>query len=273
MKPFDLADLPPDVIESLTEHVLELSIRSDGFLSPLLAVGAPSHAEPHRDWFMVAQDLNRLSLTIWLNTEGRGEWLGPDALVARLIARSNDTFAGAVILAERGLTIESQNLSRVIYECAFWLGYFIKDKTAAAETLLDDDQFSRVKLGFDPIQGRTGKGKRAPMPQPLSQLADMGDDYTFYSALCGIAGHASVSSLGHYGAHIEPTSFGLSFGPDIDGMPRALWFAIRAQMTALRQFSKAAGRDVAEDEKAISEIEQRWFALSQTMGEQGTKAV
>ena len=267
MKPFDLADLPPDVIQSLTDHVLDQSIRTDGFLSPLLAVGAPSHAEPHRAWFKVAQDLNRLSLAIWLNTEGRGDWLGPDALVARLIARSNDTFAGAVLLAERGLTIESQNLSRVVYECAFWIGYFIKDKTAAAEALLEDDQFSRVKLGFEPVQGGTGKGKRAPMPQALSKLADMEDDYTFYSALCGIAGHASVSSLGHYGSQIAVASFGLSFGPDIDGMPRALWFAIRAQMATLRQFSAAAGRDVEKDEQAISEIEQRWFALSQTMDE------
>lgn len=265
MKPFDLEDLPPDIIESIRDRLLEQSMRADGFLSPLLAVDAASQTEPHREWFAVAQDLNRLSLMLWQDTEGRGIWLGPDALVARLIARSNDTFAGAVILAERGLTVESQNLSRVIYECAFWIGYFIKDRETAAEALMEDDQFSRVRLGFEPLNGRQGKGKRAPQPQRLSELAEMGDDYQFYSALCGIAGHASVSSLGHYGAGHEDGSFGLSFGPDTDGMPRALWFAIRAQMVALRQFSIAARKSAEADEVAISNIEQRWFALSQSM--------
>ncbi|QCQ98508.1 DUF5677 domain-containing protein [Brevundimonas sp. SGAir0440] len=265
MKPFDLEDLPPDIIESVRDRLLDQSMRVDGFLSPMLALDAANQTEPHREWFAVAQDLNRLSLLLWQDTEGRGIWLGPDALVVRLIARSNDTFAGAIILAERGLTIESQNLSRVIYECAFWIGYFIKNREAAAEALLEDDQFSRVKLGLEPLGERKGKGKRAPQPQTLSERAEMGDDYQFYSALCGIAGHASVSSLGHYGAGHEDGSFGLSFGPDIDGMPRALWFAIRAQIVALRKFSIAARNGAEAYEVAISNIEQRWFALSQSM--------
>lgn len=147
MKTFALEDLPPEIVAALAERISEEAMREDGFLSPILDKLIPDHIKTNQEWFDIARDLNRLSLKVWLDTKLEGHPLGPNAIAGRLMARSTDTFASAVILAERGLTIESQSLSRNIYESAFWIGYIVANAEEAAQAFMADELFSRSQRG------------------------------------------------------------------------------------------------------------------------------
>lgn len=104
MKTFALEDLPPEIAEAIAAREVEKAMHEDGFMTPVLEAMVPQHIKEHQDWFNVAQDLNKLAMSIWLDTKMKGHPLGPNAIAGRLMARATDTFAGTVILAQRGLT-------------------------------------------------------------------------------------------------------------------------------------------------------------------------
>lgn len=54
------------------------------------------------------------------------------------MARANHTFGGAIIHAERGLTIEANSLSRPLHETGFWLGYLTQTPTDAARDFITE---------------------------------------------------------------------------------------------------------------------------------------
>lgn len=282
MKTFALEGLPPEIVAALAERISEQAMREDGFLSPVLDKLIPDHIKTHQEWFDVARDLNRLSLKVWLDTKMEGHPLGPNGLAGRLMARATDTFASAVILAERGLTIESQSLARNIYESAFWIGYIAATPDEAAQAFMADELFARSQRGdlvAAMLEGeeaekvreqaaadkaKSKEGVAAPQPKELAKRAGLEDQYPFYKALCGFAGHASITSLHHYVDQTDVESYGLTIGPDVDGIPRALLFATMAQGLTLRAFGAANNR-LDQDLPEIEAIDERVGKMLEAM--------
>lgn len=283
MKTFALEDLPPPIVDALARYEVERSMREDGFLSPALELMVPAHVKEHQDWFTLATDVNRLSMAIFLDANGDAHPLDGKGIATRLLARSTDTFAAAVILAQRGLTVQSQSMSRTIFECAFWLGYIANKPKEAAEAFMADELFSRSQRGdlvakhvekeeADRIKkkaaadkAKSKEGIGAPQPKTVAERGGMEDAYIFYKALCGFAGHASLTSLDHYVDQTDKESFRLTIGPDIDGIPTTMLHAVMSQTFALRAFSFALER-FDTDKESIEAIDDRLMTMMQGMG-------
>lgn len=80
------------------------------------------------------------SASLRISTDSRGMSVG--VMFSRCIAQ----FQGAIILAERGLSIESMLLTRALYETDFVLGALAANKVTPEE-LVDSDFGNRKKIG------------------------------------------------------------------------------------------------------------------------------
>ncbi len=282
MKTFALEDLPPDIVAALADRISEQAMREEGFLSPILDKLIPDHIKTHQDWFTAAREFNRLGLAIWLDAKMEGHPLGPNAIAGRLMARATDAYASAIILAERGLTVESQNLSRSLFECGFWLGYIGAAPEEAAQAFQNDELLSRsqrkelaaamatgeeadaLRKEAEADKAKSKEGVEPPSPKALAKRAGLEDQYPFYKALCGNAGHASVTSLHHYVDQTSTEGYGLTIGPDVDGIPYALMFAAMAYSLALRAFT-AALETFDQYEAQIDAIDQKVVGLMEAL--------
>src|SRR5690606_36598191 len=93
-----------------TDETVSDDMAIDGFLSPMLHDYIPNIIEAHPAWFDFARRLNRRIVSMWLQhpitTEGLLP-LDPEPLAVRLMARAMDSLQGAVLLLERGMTVEA----------------------------------------------------------------------------------------------------------------------------------------------------------------------
>lgn len=96
-----------------TEDEVSTEMSRDGFLSPLLDTYKSSIIDAHAEWFDFARRLNQTVVKMWLGhpitTEGQLP-NDPEPLAVRLMARSMDGFQAAVIVLERGMTVEAGRL-------------------------------------------------------------------------------------------------------------------------------------------------------------------
>lgn len=250
---------------------IEASMTLDGFLSPLVEVFKDDLREEHERWFDFAERLNRIAVGAWTGHAIEEEGLDPHhsiPIAVRLMARAMNSFAGACMMANRGLTVEAGTLARSIYEAEFWLGWFVKEPEAAKAAFLMDDLLGQrgrlssfVKLHPAGSVARTRgeahlakvvdqipKGRRPTSMETVANGAGFPNHYSAYRVLCGHSAHASVTSVDKYLRAYDDQTVGHELSPDRDGIPRMLAFACHPMLTITHLFVTMIGDREREDE-------------------------
>jgi hypothetical protein len=128
-----------------------MSLESDGYLSPDVGKWIAKHRSEHMAWFELANRLNRVCQRAMLGA------VVPDAdnralLVILFFARALSSYQGAVLMVERGMSVEALTLARSCLESSFYLG-------AVANNLLRinqrdtvaQDRYETALGGFDAL--------------------------------------------------------------------------------------------------------------------------
>lgn len=276
-----------DVIAAeLTKGVAEQSIREEGFLSEWIERFVPIYRQMDQAWINHSKDLNRLGQDLVMSFESMTNGtksLDAKAIVYRLMLRALSSYQAAIILAERGMTKESGQLSRSVYECGFWVGYFQTDKASACEAIIEDEaasQYSYLKIyrkhivkkygkksaevrEVDRNMAKKGKGKRMNIDQ-LVDLSNLPDFYLHHKSLSSSAAHTSLSSLHSYIDIGDQKQFiGHRFGPDQQGISESLANACNSMQLTICAFSMFIGT-TKFDEK-IREMLDRYGNLRMEM--------
>ena len=114
---------------SFSQTEFQDSLREHGFLSDLIEEARPHFAHLHPQWFPQARSLNHEALLAFHRREdaviGRTAH-DPICLATRLMMRTLNSFQGAIILYERGMSAEGDTLARGVFEIAFWIGFLNK---------------------------------------------------------------------------------------------------------------------------------------------------
>jgi len=244
---------------ALTEEQVEEEMRAEGFLSPKLEEFRGAVITSHTGWFALARRFNTLAMKVWLDHPITQDGLAVNSsepLIIRLFARAISGYQGALMLLERGMTVEAGTLIRSLYETGFWIGYLHDVPTAAVKHFQMDELKSKEgrlrsfeKLyASDPkkladiraslVQTRS-KLRDQPLPPGIENIAikgGAGKHYANYKILCGGSAHASLSSTNHYLEFNEDQTVGHVIGPDIEGTGRMVAFAIHAMFVAFAAF-------------------------------------
>lgn len=184
-------------------------------------------------------------------TDNRGVSVG--VMFARCIAQ----FQGAIILAERGLPIESMLLARALYETDFVLGALVNGKVTPEE-LVDSDFGNRKTIGnaLLPIAKKessleqhtklnafiTENVEAKPISlYDMAQRAGMQLAYDgLYRHLSHFAAHPSVTAASGYFVEQAGSHGHVTFRPLISETPKAILAACSGMMLACSVFEKTA---------------------------------
>lgn len=248
----------------LETHPAILSIRRDGFLSEVIARMVPRLREMNQLWFDFADRINGVGQRIMNGAEAA--CIGhsthePICIATRFLIRSLSGFQAAVLLAERGMTLEAETLVRGLYENSLWLSYLHTAPIAAVAALRIDElrsqrgrdrallaQMARSDAS-DPtlallLEARVAAADQELRGQPrlgIEALAAEGqsdDFYMFYKMLSSGSAHPSFHSLArHLEMNPDGSWSGHVTGPDGDGIARALTLASHALLACLAAFS------------------------------------
>ena len=125
-----------------------MTIDTDGFLSADISTWVEKHRKENREWFELASDLNRvahqqLALLKIPSVDSKA------FTAALLFIRGLSNFQGAILTAERGMTLETGTLARSCFETVFYLGALSKSPEFI-ETLIADDADRRGVIARGP---------------------------------------------------------------------------------------------------------------------------
>ena len=261
---------PPMI--SMTEADAIASMKVDGMLAPVIDEFRPHHIIEHAEWFDFARRFNRLGMRLMnehVPSLNGKEIRHPVALVMRLAARVAHSFGGAIVLAERGQTVEAQTIVRSIYETGFWVAYIAKSPLAGSEDFISEEMKSQLgrdkaakKLMADApdvvrqidqkiaqtIEARRGR-REVPGIEKLATLGDFPDHFAYYKWLCGAAAHPTLLSTTNYlSADDEEGFYGFAFGPDSAGIGHTVGFACHAFSITVLGMCRLLGFLGAQDE-------------------------
>jgi hypothetical protein len=229
-----------------------MSLQTDGYLSTDIGKWIAKHRAEHAAAFALADRLNRVAQQVMLGAEV------PKAdnrslLIVLFFARCLSSFQGALLMVERGMTIEALTLARNCLESSFFLGAVVAD-AGFADRLVQSDTAHKKKVAtwltskdaavtelspeqIENLRGFLDKLKTAGAPvAPLSikQAADAAQlsaiYETVYRDLSDRAAHPSLHSLlRHIELDDHGNAVGLRFGPDAKDLTET----ILAMTTAL----------------------------------------
>lgn len=262
-------------------------MREEGFLSPKLDRFKSALIDAHPDWFDLARRFNTLAMRVWLDHPVTREGLQvntKEPLVIRLFARAISGYEGAIMLLERGMTVEAGTLIRSIYETGFWIGYILNHEIAALKFFNLDElrgkegRFRAFEKLFstDPVKvaqirntlvktrAQLRDQPKSPSMESIATMGGVGNHYANYKVLCGSSAHASMSSTGHYLELYDDDTVGHVIGPDIDGTGRMTAFAIHSLIVAFIGFVQTIENDDVGPE--LFSLSSEYFRRAEGMG-------
>ncbi|HEF4776638.1 TPA: hypothetical protein SAP37_001645 [Burkholderia multivorans] len=231
------------------------SLPPDGFLSPDIDAWRHDVREIARDWFALAEDINRASVAILVTlapSRGSDRELGAAAMFARAL----QSFEAVILLTERGMLADAGALARNIVESAIYLGglamiadfpqrmaasnnaHFASMAVALATHLEDDMGDTEAATGLRTLVDDVKAKGYVLKDIKLLQLAkEVGLDPLYqvvYRKLSGDSAHASLESMNR---HLVRNASGriekLKFSPQRDGIEHILSAAIAAFLGAM----------------------------------------
>lgn len=260
------AGLPPDVAQKIANKVVTEGFRKEGFLSPMSTVLIKHLVPENQGWFDLCDELNRFSQSMWLGAMPDGQRHDPNPVSIRLMAKSNQSFQGAVLLAQRGMTPEADTLSRTCLEIAFWLGFLAKEPDVAAALFVADEYktgaerarllaelmeeehaapFIKIAADYD-LRYKNGPKKLTGIRE-LAKRGGMSGQYAYYRALSGMSAHPSVSSLDKF-VEVDPEGFlQHRVGPDDNGIGFSLMTALNVHLWGVEMFNVIHATEGADE--------------------------
>jgi Family of unknown function (DUF5677) len=226
---------------------------TEGFLGPDAQRLVDKQLTAYPDLFAFAHECSATAMKtvlLHLPTGNRGVSVG--IMFARCIAQ----FQGAIILAERGLPIESMLLTRALYETNFVLGALANKKVTPKE-LADGDFGNRKKIGnvLLPIaKNESSPEQHAKLAafiaenaeakslslEEMARRAEMQLIYDgIYRHLSHFAAHPSVTAASGYFVELPDGRGHVAFRPFTSDTPKAIIAACSGIMIACSAFEKA----------------------------------
>jgi Family of unknown function (DUF5677) len=215
-----------------------MTIDREGFLSADISTWIEKHRKENREWFELASDLNRVAhqqlALLKIPSEDSKAFTA-----ALLFIRGLSNFQGAILTAERGMTLETGTLARSCFETVFNLGALSKSPEFI-ETLIADDADRRGKIARSLVRLPEDSGLEPEHLEKLDRFlagleesdivaksvgtfdaaarAGLKDIYNvFYRGLSNDSSHPSITALNR---HVESNHAGLvtglKWGPDVN---------------------------------------------------------
>ena len=228
-----------------------MTIDKLGFLSPDISAWIKKHRIENQSWFALIDKLNILG-----NRE-LAQLKVPSTdniafIAACLFIRGLSNFQGAIILAERGMTLEGRILVRSCFENVFFIGALLKEPKFI-DCLNQDDASRRKKMAdklknlpkdssglekshFDKLDrfleelDKSGRETKNLQIANAAKIAGMLECYdTIYCGLSNDAAHPSLTSLNrHIAADANNVIAGLHLGPQVDDIEDTIGIACAA---------------------------------------------
>ncbi|MWV13624.1 hypothetical protein F3I62_16090 [Pseudomonas sp. R-28-1W-6] len=187
-----------------------------GFLSLDIDEAIPAIREANADLFDFSKEVNHLLMKLAeqaVNTVQTSS-MEQGAVVVRLLLRGAGSFQGHLLMAERGMHVESRIMIRSVLEVSFAVAAILKNSDSFMRMLRDDHHKSRrqqyesvlkyssldeerlkiVRLGIAQVE----KSLRLISPKALAEMGELEPSYLTYQMLSDNASHVSAASLDHY---------------------------------------------------------------------------
>ena len=253
--------------------VTRVSFDLDGFLSADITQWVAKHRAEHSTWFGLCERLNRLAFSQLkqLNVASDDRTL---VLRALLFVRALSAYQAALLLAERGMTLEARVLARTCLEALFHLGAltnepdrvddFIDDEITGKRRLaralrslpeehcFNEDLDERLK---DYLAKTDGHNRRNLVVEVAAKAAGLQSVYdVYYRSMSNDAAHPTLTALRRFvyeGVGGEMRGFRLD--PEVSDMENTV-----ATIAVMGVYLTRYGSDLVEGEGFGAEIEACW---------------
>jgi hypothetical protein len=190
-------------------------------------------------------------------------------------------FQGSIILAERGMVVEANTLTRNCYENGFWIAALFIDRAEAVKALRLDEtksQSSRAEVFMRVIEshadpetrekaragyaarGARAKGRAVGL-EDLARSSGLYPNYFAYKELSAHSAHSSLNSLERYlDRNPDGDWEGFVFGPESDRIKDAIDLACQALFSALTVVGHFLGP--SEEDQPLYDLYERYLALA-----------
>jgi hypothetical protein len=262
------------MLNKIEATMLDESVRRHGFLSPIFSVVIEHCRTEHHEWFEFAEGVNRLCLRLLWSLQPKRR-KNQQLVVSILFARCLSAFQGAILLAERGMILESRYVLRALLETTFALVANASDKDFCENYIHDDDhrlltlvnaclrlppEMKRFhKLEEEELERTKERAKRAIEARKSKALkvatiaarAGLMSHYDTIYRILSNAAHASVRDLDY---HIIPTPDDeidkLGWGPQVAKVPDSIMQACDYLLIACRGVLETFQRPELENQFA-----------------------
>ena len=276
----------------MTEEEFETSLRISGFLAPSLGEVTIAFRRDHAAMFAIADELNLIGqrqLHRGCDFAINKSTLSPENIGVRLMIRTMSNFQGAMLLLERGMTVEGLTLVRSCHENAFWIAALHRDPNPTLEAFRRAEAKSQDGMvgALQRTVGDLDKGElkdsfksllaNAPAKTPgsalgveaLAKTGALRSNYAFYKQISANSAHPSLQSVDRYLAKdTEGAWNGFILGPDVDGLADALSLACQATLSALASYGELIAVR-SDDDQNLFDLYQRYKALAGIAAVQG----
>jgi hypothetical protein len=265
-----------------------MSLVSEGYLSPDVGKWIAKQRRQIPDCFDLTDRMNRACQRAMMGCSV------PDndnraLLVLLLFARGVSSSQGAILMIERGMSVEALTLARSCLETSFYLAAIARDAAAIEGLIGSDAKHKRriarwltgagattAELPLEQVEKLRGFLSSAPTNAPSPSIADvaraaeMSDIYeTVYRDLCDRAAHPSLNSLlRHVTQDAQGNIIGLRFGPEAEDARDV----ILATITALFPAVYGLGKVFPLGDDCTHEFNVCWESYTRLLAEQEAKA-
>jgi hypothetical protein len=261
----------PTSTSRLDGDAFRKSIMELGFLSPAVHQTIDGIRRRNAAIFDLADDASRLGQEVMfhgISVGARETTMSPIGLGTQLLIRTVSNFQAAVILAERGMTIEARTLVRSCYENAVFIGGLHTCPKETVDHMRADERGSQIGRltimaeemeaeGHDPVEvsrlrGRIEEISATPEPVRLStrliaKRVGINAHYLFFRQMSADSAHPSLSALQKHleMENGEPLGFGI--GQDFNGVQTTMEIASHAFISGVAFYGRLIGDDAASE--------------------------
>lgn len=261
-----------------------MAFDTDGFLSEDLGEWMTKTKADHRDWFDLANHLNREGMKLLFSAEPSNT-SNKQLLAALLYGRALQSYQGVVLLSERGMLTEARTLVRSCAESAIALCAVALDEKFIDELISDYD---RHRLCIANVFANDTDCKSDLTPEQIEKLRETAREIkdrnhpntpqsinwatvatktgttalynTIYRGISGDAAHATIEALNrHIKSDAESNIEHLTFRPSVEDLNDTLSAGISAMLHAMDALSRSFEREAFS--QVVASLGARWRAL------------
>jgi hypothetical protein len=241
---------------------LRASVVKYGFLSPEIQKSVRRTRFEYAAHFALADEISEAGQRLmYRGTElsAREPIVSPIGTGTLLIVRSASNFQGAVILAERGMTIESRTLVRSCYENSMLIAGLHAFPIETLDHMRADERDSQIgrltilademERNCDPpeviakIRDRVSSISSTPKPKKLStrevaKAVDILPHYLFFRQMSADSAHPTLGALEKHIEFVDGDPVGFGIGQDYAGIPNTLEIGCHAYVSCLAFYAR-----------------------------------